>query len=257
MSMTLDLIGGSSYFWHWKHVDIHHTGVNITGHDTDIDLGLLGRLTPHQKRFKFHGWQHWYLWPVYGIMAIKWQLFDDFRDILKGRIGEHRIPRPRRWELVIFLAGKALFFALAFGIPLLFHPLGVVLVYYAVAALVLGLVLSMVFQLAHCVEEAELPMPRPDSGRVDNAWAFHQAETNIDFARRSRMVAWLLGGLNFQLEHHLFPQVCDVNYPAISTLVEATCREFGVRYTEHESFRASMASHFCWLRLMGLPGTTR
>lgn len=257
MAMTLDGIGGSSYLWHWKHAVFHHTFVNITGHDADIDLGLLGRLTPHQRRFKFHRWQQWYLWPLYGLMAIKWQLFDDFRDVLTGQIGGHRIPRPRGWELVIFLAGKALFFALAFGVPMLFHPLGVVLVYYVVAALVLGVVLSVVFQLAHCVEEAEFPLPRPDTGRIENAWAIHQVETTVDFARRSRVAAWLLGGLNFQIEHHLFPRVCHVNYPAISKLVEATCREFGVRYTEHESFRAGLASHFRWLRQMGMPGTTR
>lgn len=256
MAMTLDLVGGSSYLWHWKHVVLHHTYVNITGHDTDIDLGLLGRLTPHQRRYKFHRWQHWYLWPLYGVMAIKWQLLDDLHDALKGRIGEHRIPRPRGWDLVIFLGGKAVFFTLAFGIPLLFHPLWVVLVFYAVTAVVLGMVLSVVFQLAHCVEEAEFPLPRPDSGRIDNAWAIHQAETTVDFARRSRVAAWLLGGLNFQIEHHLFPRVCHVNYPALSNLVEETCRDFGVRYTEHASFRAGLTSHFRWLRQMGIPGAT-
>jgi linoleoyl-CoA desaturase len=108
------------------------------------------------------------------------------------------------------------------------------------------MVLSVVFQLAHCVEQAEFPLPRPDNGRIDNAWAIHQAETTVDFARRSWVVAWLLSGLNFQIEHHLFPRVCHVNYPAMPKLVEATCHEFGVRYTEHESFRAGLASHFRW-----------
>lgn len=256
MSMTLDLIGASSYLWHWKHAVVHHTYVNITGHDTDIDLGILGRLTPHQKRLAFHRWQHWYLWPLYGLMAIKWQLIDDFRDFARGRVGEHRIPRPRGWEIVIFFVGKGIFFALMFGIPLLFHPLWIVLIYYAVTAIVLGVVLSVVFQLAHCVEEAEFPMPQPGTGRIDNAWAIHQAETTVDFARRSRVVAWLLGGLNFQIEHHLFPRICHVNYPAISKAVEATCREFGVKYTQHESFRSGLASHYRWLRQMGTPGTT-
>jgi linoleoyl-CoA desaturase len=114
-------------------------------------------------------------------------------------------------------------------------------------------VMSVVFQLAHCVEEAEFPLPQPETGRIENAWAIHQAETTVDFARRSRVVAWLLGGLNFQIEHHLFPRVCHVNYPAISKLVETTCREFGVRYAEHDSFRIGLASHFRWLRRMGMP----
>jgi linoleoyl-CoA desaturase len=78
MAMTLELIGGSSYLWRWKHVVFHHTYVNITGHNTDIDLGILGRLTPHQKRLAYPQWQGLYLWPLYGLLAIKWQLVDDF-----------------------------------------------------------------------------------------------------------------------------------------------------------------------------------
>jgi linoleoyl-CoA desaturase len=251
MSLTLDMIGGSSYLWHWKHGVYHHTYVNITGHDTDIDLGPLGRLTPYQRRLPFHRWQHLYLWPLYGLMAIKWHLLDDFRDAIRGRVGNHRVPRPRGWDLATFLAGKAVFLTLAFGIPLLLHPVWVVVLFYGVAALVVGIVLSVVFQLAHCVEEAEFPLPRPDTGRIENAWAVHQVETTVDFARKSRVVAWLLGGLNFQIEHHLFPRICHVNYPAISRVVEETCREFGVRYAEHASVRAGLASHFRWLRRMG------
>ncbi len=253
MAMTLDVIGGSSYVWRCKHAVFHHTYVNITGHDTDIDLGILGRLTPHQRWLKVHRWQHVYLWPLYGLLAIKWHLVTDFRNVITGRIGGRRFPRPRGWELAIFLAGKASFLALAFGIPLLFHPVWVGLPFYVVAALVLGMALSVVFQLAHCVEEAEFPLPRPDTGRIENAWAIHQVETTVDFARRSSVVAWLLGGLNFQIEHHLFPRICHINYPAMSKLVEETCREFGVKYAEHASFRAGLASHFRWLRRMGMP----
>jgi linoleoyl-CoA desaturase len=257
MAMTLELIGGSSHLWRWKHVVLHHTYVNITGHDTDIDLGLLARLTPHQRRLPYHRWQHLYLWPLYGLLAIKWQLLDDFRKLISGRISNQPVPGPKGRELVIFIAGKAIFFTMAFGIPLLFHSIGVVLLYYGVAGLVAGMVLSVVFQVAHCVEEAEFPLPREDTGRVEHAWAIHQAETTVDFARRSRVVTWLVGGLNFQIEHHLFPRLCHVNYPAISKLVEETCREFGIKYTEHRSFRAGLASHFRWLRRMGMPTTNR
>ena len=256
MAMSLELIGGSSYLWRWKHVLFHHAYVNITGHDTDVDLGILARLTPHQTRLAFHRWQHLYLWPLYGLLAIKWQLVDDFRKLIRGRISEQPFPRPKGWELVILVAGKAIFFALAFGIPLRFHALGVVVLYYAVAGLVTGTVLSVVFQVAHCVEEAEFPVPAASTGRIGNAWAIHQAETTVDFARRSGVVAWLVGGLNFQIEHHLFPRISHVNYPVISTLVEQTCRDFGIRYTEYGSLRAGMASHFRWLRRMGMPDPT-
>ena len=117
------------------------------------------------------------------------------------------------------------------------------------------MVLSVVFQAAHCVEEAEFPLPGEETGRIEHAWAVHQAETTVDFARRSPVLAWLLGGLNFQIEHHLFPKISHVNYPAISRLVEETCRDFGIRYAEHGSFQAAMASHFRWLRRMGMPVT--
>ena len=256
MAMTLELLGGSSYLWRWKHVVFHHTYVNIAGHDTDIDLGILGRLTPHQKRLAYHRWQHLYLWPLYGLLAIKWQLLDDFRKLISGRISGRPFPRPKGWEVVIFVAGKAIFFAVAFGIPPLFHSPGVVLFYYGVAGLVTGTVLSLVFQMAHCVEEATFPLPREDTGRIEHAWAVHQAETTVDFARRSRVVAWLVGGLNFQIEHHLFPRISHVNYPAISRLVQETCRDFGIKYAEHRSFRAGIASHFRWLRRMGMPRAT-
>jgi linoleoyl-CoA desaturase len=253
MAMAMDVIGGSSYVWHQKHAIMHHTYVNITGHDSDVDLGILGRLTPHQKRFAFHRWQHYYLWPLYGLSAIKWQLYDDFRDVILGRMGEHRFARPKGWDLAIFAGGKAIFLTLTFGIPLFFHSVGVVALFYAAAALVVGVIMSVVFQLAHCVEHAEFPLPDEETGRIENAWAIHQVETTVDFARRSKVVAWFLGGLNYQIEHHLFPRICHVNFPALSKVVEETCREFGVKYTEHKSVWAGVASHFRWLRRMGMP----
>ncbi len=255
MAMALELLGGSIYLWRWKHGIFHHTYVNISGHDADIDLGLLARLTPHQKRRAFHRWQHLYLWPLYGLLVIKWQLVGDFRKLITGRMGTRPFPRPRGWDLVILAAGKVAFFAVAFGIPLWFHPIGIVLCYYAVAGLVAGIVLSVVFQVAHCVEEAEFPVPHATTGQIEHAWAIHQVETTADFARSSRVTAWLVGGLNFQIEHHLFPRISHVHYPALSTIVERTCREFGVRYTAFNSFRAGLLSHFRWLRRMGRPDT--
>jgi linoleoyl-CoA desaturase len=236
---------------------MHHTYVNVTGHDSDLNLGILGRVTPHQPRLAFHRWQHLYLWLLYGLVAIKWQLVDDFRRLIAGRIGRHRIRRPTGGDLVLLVAGKATFLTWAFGIPLLVHPAHTVLVHYGIAALVLGTALSVVFQVAHCVEEATFPLPSAGADRIERAWAIHQAETTVDFARHSRVVAWLLGGLNFQIEHHLFPRISHVNYPAISKLVEQTCRDFGVAYTEHRSFWQGVTAHFRWLRRMGMPDTTR
>jgi len=253
MAMSLDLVGGSSYFWHWKHVSFHHTYVNVAGHDTDVDLGGLGRLTPHHKRHFFHRWQHIYLWPLYGFLAIKWEMFDDFRDLLTGRIGPHKIPRPKGMDLVIFFLGKITFFFFALALPMCYHPVGVVLAYYAIMVTVLGVVLSLTFQLAHCVEEAEFPIPAEGTDNIEATWAVHQVETTVDFARTNPVVAWFLGGLNFQIEHHLFPKICHVNYPEISKIVEQTCQEYGIKYHEHRTVWAGIVSHFRWLRQMGQP----
>ncbi|HVC37285.1 MAG TPA: acyl-CoA desaturase [Gammaproteobacteria bacterium] len=255
MAMTLEMVGGSSYVWRWKHVVFHHTYVNVKGHDTDIDLGIFGRLSPQHRRRALHRWQHFYLWPLYGVMVIKWHFYDDFHDVITGHIGENRIPRPRGWELVLFIGGKIAFLVMAFGIPLLFHPLWSVVLFYAVIAGIVGVVLSVVFQLAHTVEQADFACVDKITGRVQNAWAVHQVQSSVDFARNNRVVSWLVGGLNFQIEHHLFPTLNHVNYPAISGIVENTCREFGVRYSAHPTFRAAVASHFRWLRRMALSDT--
>ena len=254
MAMTLDLVGGSSYVWRWKHVVFHHMYVNVAHHDTDIDLGIFGRLSPQQPHHAVYRWQQWYLWPLYGVMVIKWHFFDDYRDVITGRMGVNRFPRPRGWELVLFLGGKLTFMALAFGIPLLFHPLWTVLLFYVITVGVVGVVLSVVFQLAHAVEEARFPAPQPGTSRMQQPWAVHQVETTVDFARDDRLVSWLVGGLNFQIEHHLFPTLSHVNYPAIAGVVERTCREFQVPYAANPSFRGAVASHFRWLKRMGTAG---
>ncbi len=251
MSWTMDMVGASSYLRHWKHGVYHHTYTNIEGHDSDIDLGILGRLSPHQPRLWHHRWQHLYLWVLYGFVAIKWDLFDDFHDLIVGKIGAHPIPRPKKWDLVVFIAGKILFFALAFVIPMLFHPWWIVLIFYTLTKLVTGVVLSVVFQLAHCEEQAHFPLPASETGRMERAWAVHQVETTVDFAQRSKLLTWLLGGLNFQVEHHLFPNICHTNYPALSHIVRQTCRDFGLPYHVHTTFWSALCAHYRWLRLLG------
>jgi linoleoyl-CoA desaturase len=254
MALSLDLMGGSSYLWDWKHNSIHHTYPNVSGYDDDINIGLLGRLSPQDKHLGFHRLQGIYLWLLYGFLAIKWHLVDDFYNVAMGRIGGHKIPRPKGKELAIFIGGKIAFFSMAFAIPMLFHPVLAVLGVYALAAFVSGVVLSVVFQLAHCVGEAEFPVPvatGEGQARMTTEWAVHQVQTTVDFARGNPVLCWFLGGLNFQIEHHLFNKICHVHYPALSKVVEETCKEFGVRYSAHKSFFGAVLSHWRWLVTMG------
>jgi linoleoyl-CoA desaturase len=245
MAFTLDLLGGSSYVWRRKHNVLHHTWPNVVGVDDDIDAGFLARLAPAQPRRTFHRFQQLYMWPLYGLLAVKWHFFDDFVAVATGRLGGRRLPRLQQGDVFTFVAGKLAFFTWALGLPLLLHPIGTVALVYLLSASVVGLTLSVVFQLAHCVPEAITPPGRSVS------WAVHQVETSVDFSRGNRLLGWYLGGLNFQIEHHLFPQVCHVHYAGIAPLVEATCREFGVSYRTKPTFRAALGAHYRLLERLG------
>lgn len=250
MGLTLDLLGASSYIWQWKHNIAHHTYTGLNGADFDIDVPF-GRLTEAQPHRPMHRFQHLYLWPIYGLFVANWQLYQDFRQLAEARIANSRFPRPRGWRMVEFWAGKVIFFGWAFGLPLALHPWWVVLLGYALTSVVLSFVLVLIFQLAHSVEEAALPPLAADTQQVPRPWAVHQVNATVDFARNNRLLCWYVGGLNFQIEHHLFPRICHVHYPQIAPIVQQTCAEFGVRYVAHESVLGALASHARWLRQLG------
>jgi len=251
MAFSLDLLGGSSYFWRYKHGGAHHGYPNIAGFDDDIYLGALGRLTPHDRRFWFHRFQYLYVWLLYGMLAIKWQLVDDFRSIIKPGVAATRVPRPGRREHLLFWSGKILFFGLALGLPVALHPWQGVLAVFLLTDVVLGLLLAVVFQLAHCLGEAAFVAPPRPGQIMEHDWATHQVEATVDFARENRALTWFVGGLNFQIEHHLFPRVCHTHYPALSTIVERVCRAHGIRYIAHPTATAALGSHLRWLRHLG------
>ncbi len=250
---SLDLIGASSYVWRIKHNVVHHTYTNIAGADSDIEQLPFLRLAPDQKRRWFHRFQHIYAWPLYGFFAIKWQILGDVTQLSIGNIEGTSLPWPRGRELVGFWVGKLIFLTWAIGIPLLFHPVWQVALAFFVTSFVLAFVLALTFQLAHCVEEAEFSSvaEMADAGRVE--WARHQVETTVDFAPRSRMLAWYMGGLNFQIEHHLFTRLCHTHYPSLAPIVQEVCERHGVRYRVHRNFAGALNSHVRWLRRMGHP----
>ena len=252
MGHWLDLIGGSSYLWRNKHNHLHHSYPNITGHDDDVEVGIFARFTPHHKKYFFHRFQHIYIWILYGLLAIKWHLFDDFYTFATGKIGGHEIERPKGLEAVIFFGGKLFFFTIAFVLPSLYYPIPYVLGFYVLIAMMQGVIMSIVFQLAHCVEEAEFPMQDEEAGIMDRTWIVHQLSTTVDFARGNKFLTWYLGGLNYQVEHHLFPGICHINYPAMSSIVEQTCREYDIPYSAHGGFLDGIRSHYNWLRTLAL-----
>ncbi|QRN98528.1 acyl-CoA desaturase [Archangium violaceum] len=253
LAWTLDVLGASSYVWSWKHNIFHHSHPNVVGLDADIDIQPFCRVAPGQRLHAAHRFQHVYIWMLYGLLAVKWHFVDDFKDVLNGSVGRQKMPRPTGRKLAGVLGGKLFFIGWALVVPALFHPVWKVALCYALTSFVLGLTLASVFQLAHCVEEAEFSEVPEGGGTFAREWAVHQVETTVDFARGNRLLCWYLGGLNFQVVHHLFPRVCHLHYPALSRLVEETCREHGVRYRAQESVGAALGSHVRWLKRMGQP----
>jgi linoleoyl-CoA desaturase len=247
-ALTLDAVGGSSWLWRIKHNFIHHSYPNIVGVDTDIDLGSLGHLPPGRPLDGVHRLQFLYLWFLYGLLLFKWQLFDDFRDLVRGRMGEFQFPRPKNWELATLLGGKIFVFTMIFIVPITRHRLLAVGLCYLGASFVVGVTTGVVFQLAHCVEEARFTTQPTGAVQMEIEWALHQVESSVDFARGNRFMTWYLGGLNYQIEHHLFPKICHVHYPALSPIVEQVCAEFGVRYFAHPTLLGALASHYRLLR---------
>ena len=246
-SMTLDMMGGSSYIWKWKHNFFHHTFTNVAGADDDIDFGFVAKLEPQAKLRGLQKYQHLYLWLLYGSLLFSWQYYD-FSRLIGGRVGRQRIPRPKGWNLAVVICGKLLYVSMMLVVPMIVLSPARALVNFVIASFVMSWTLALVFQLAHCVEEAEFPKPVAGSDRLEHEFFLHQIETTADFARKNPLVTWYLGGLNYQVEHHLFPKICHLHYPALSPIVEKTCAQFGIRYSAHRRLRDAIVSHYHFLR---------
>jgi linoleoyl-CoA desaturase len=240
LSLSLDLLGASSVLWRQKHNVLHHTYTNISGSDPDLEGGRPWlRFAPSQPRRSWHRFQRFYIWVLYAVFPLKWFFFDDIRDLIAQRV--------RGWALWKTLAWKALFITWAIALPALLHPSWGLVACWAIVLCTLGNVLSAVFQLAHCVDRAEFVEPAD----VDSGWMEHQLATTVDFAPRSALLRWYLGGLNFQVEHHLFSRVSHVHYPALARIVEETCVRHGVPYRCHTTLWSALGANWRWLRQMG------
>jgi linoleoyl-CoA desaturase len=247
------LLGFSSYAWRVKHNVAHHTYTNVDGFDADATQVPLARFAPSQSPRPWYRYQHLYIWPLYLLMGLRWQTVGDVAAFARGRVGESALRFPRGWNLAGVVGGKAIFVCWALAIPMLFYPWWVVLAAYAGFAMVTSLIMATTFQLAHCVEEASFASA--DELRAEKRlWAVHEVETTVDFCPRNPALTWVLGGLNYQIEHHLFPRLPHTHYPKIARIVRRNCELHGVRYTAQPSLRAALRSHVAHLRTMGRLG---
>jgi linoleoyl-CoA desaturase len=248
----LNILGGNTYYWKIKHNINHHTFTNIEGMDSDIDVRPWMRLHEQQTRYWFHRFQHVYWFFLYGISYGVWIFYDDFNKYFSGRIAEGATPKLERKEHFIFWITKIMYLTAYVGVPIVMVGWAHALVGFFIISFVCGLAISIVFQLAHIVECTQFPEPDQQSNKIELEWAIHQIKTTADFATKNRMVSWFLGGLNFQIEHHLFPRVSHIHYPQISKFVKETCKEFNVAYLEYPSMFKAFRSHLQHIRRLGI-----
>jgi len=250
---TLNLAGGSVCNWKIQHNILHHTYTNIAHMDDDIaDKGVL-RLNPHTPARGFLRFQYLYACAFYAILTLYWVVAKDFVQYRKyGRQGLYKgSATARAWFLVRILFDKAAYLALFIALPIWMGvPVGLLVVGFLLMHFTSGLILTLIFQMAHTVEGTKHPLP-DEHGTIENAWAIHQMETTTNFSMNNPFLTFYLGGLNYQVEHHLFPNICHVHYPALSPIVRQTAAEFGIPYLEKRTFMDGLRSHFNLLRNLG------
>lgn len=250
LSFVFNLIGASPYVWRLSHNVVHHTYTNMPGHDEDIDIapGLI-RISDKDKVYKIQRYQHLYAFAVYSLASLSWVFRKDYVKFFQEKIGQQANGGHPKKEYFNLFFYKALYYFLFIVLPLLVLDLSwwqFVLGFVAMH-LAEGLVLGMVFQLAHVVEGTEFPLPN-EANQVEEAWADHQMRTTANFSPNSRLASFLLGGLNRQIEHHLFPKICHIHYPAIAGIVQQTAREFNLPYLESPTFGLALQSHYRMLK---------
>lgn len=248
-SYSLNLLGGNIYLWKLKHNIAHHTYTNIEGEDYDIEVKFM-RLHEDQPFKAHHRYQKYYFIILYGISYIAWIFYQDFEKYFRKKLSKSsetfRVPVK---EKLIFWISKVVNLLVLIIIPV--YSLGwmAALAGLLIAGMACGLCLAVVFQLAHVVTETEFKT-KGSASSIENEWMVHQLNSTANFATKNKVLTWLLGGLNFQVEHHLFPRISHVHYPEISKIVRKTCKEHGIIYNEFASFGNAFRSHFAVIKQM-------
>jgi linoleoyl-CoA desaturase len=248
---TAGVLGASHFMWNLKHNVIHHAYTNIDGIDDDIDAKPFLRMAETQKRYKMHRFQHWYFWIFYCILHLYWAMVSDYKKYFSHKIGGTPLKKMSLRDHVSFWSFKVLHYALFIVIPIFMVGFVHWLIGFALFSVTAGFILSIVFQLAHTVEHTEFPVPQETTGRLEDEWAIHQLKTTANFATRNKLISWYVGGLNFQIEHHLFPKISHIHYPAISKIIKQACNEYGVVYVEYKKMHHAVYSHVSFLKHMG------
>lgn len=253
MGFTMNLIGASDEMWKLQHNVLHHSFTNIDEHDDDINAPFFLRFSPHAKKNKLHSYQHYYVWIFYGLSTISWITSKDFIRLNRyWKLGLIKCRKDYYRLLIRIIFWKLVYFTYILGIPLLFTAFTpwVLLLAFLSMHFITGLCISIIFQTAHIMPDMAYPLP-DSSGKLENERLIHQLATTCNFAPKNKIFSWLIGGLNFQIEHHLFPHISHVHYRRLAPLVKKTTEEFDIPYHSHATFFSAIKSHSLMLRKLG------
>ncbi|MBN2612478.1 MAG: acyl-CoA desaturase [Bacteroidales bacterium] len=253
MGYTLNLVGGNSFLWKIQHNQLHHAYTNIEDADDDIYVPVFLRFSPNSKKYWIQQYQHIYVWFFYAISTLSWVTTKNFLQISryqkKGLItGKNKVFKLVAEEIL----WKLVYYTLFIGLPVILLPYSfwTVLLAFVIMHICIGFTLSMIFQPAHVIPTSEFPLP-DNHGNMENSWAIHQLLTTSDYAPGSKLFSWLIGGLNFQVVHHLFPNICHVHYRKISKIIQKTVIEHNIPYHVQPSFAVAVYNHAKMLRHLG------
>ncbi len=250
---SLDLLGGSSFMWNMKHNIIHHTYTNVEGVDDDIEAQPYMRMSPGQKKYAIHKYQHLYCLGLYSLLYFAWIFHTDYKKYFTNKIGPIPIQPMKKSEHIAFWISKLSFVVVFMLIPMLVVGFSTWLIGFVIFLATTGVLISVVFQLAHTVEHCDMiVMEELDENKIESEWTVHQLNTTANFATKNKIINWFTGGLNFQVEHHLFPRISHVHYPAISKIIKDTCAQYEIKYNEYNRMYDAFKSHLRFLKQMGV-----
>lgn len=253
MSISLNFLGGYHVNWRIQHNVLHHTFTNIDGYDEDIEKKGIIRFSPNQERRRIFKFQALYAPLLYAVLTLYWVTVKDYDQVVsynkRGLLKAQKLTfKKALFRIILF---KIIYYGIIIGLPIaLGMAWWLVLIGFLILHMVGGMILALVFQSAHVLESTDFP--EPDEDGVHDNWAIHQMKTTSNFAMGNVPLTWFLGGLNHQVEHHLFPTVCHVHYPAISKIVQETAKEFDVPYLKHRTFIGAISNHFKFLHYLGI-----
>ena len=251
---VFDTLGANGYIWKITHNGIHHTYTNIRGYDEDLEVSPLIRLSPHTPHKPIYRFQHVFAFAAYSMATIFWVFVKDYKYFLQNDLGPYRDKKHPRAEWLVLVVSKALYYLTMIVLPLVVLDITwwQFLIGFLTLHLTAGLILGVVFQLAHVVEPTE-HLREHEAKSLKRAWTLYQMRTTSNFARGNRLLSWYVGGLNFQIEHHLFPRICHVHYRNLSPIVERLAAEHGVPYHDQPSLWDAIGSHYRLLKRFGDP----